>query len=121
MLHIKTRKQDLHKAIKSLKRLVAKRLKIRRHSEPEFEENFVRKQCLGKFTFKGDARSVEKLFEQRGFVATVGVVADQSRIRLTKTFSYKGKVYTARVTIYPDLQKLVIIAMAEHESTLTTL
>jgi hypothetical protein len=115
VLYVKTKKKDLHKAVKALKRLVAKRLKVKRTTEPEFEESFVRKQCFGRFTFKGDARSIEKLFEDRGFTAVIGMAADQKRIRLTKTFAYRGQVYTARVTIYPDMKRLAIIAMAESQ------
>jgi hypothetical protein len=62
---------------------------------------------------QGDALSITRLLEERGFTAVVGMAADQKRVRLTKTFSYKGQVCTARVTIYPDMKKLVIIAMAE--------
>lgn len=115
MLYVKTKRKDLHKAVKALRRLVAKRLTIKRHKEPEFEESFIRKRCFGRFTFKGDAMAVKKIFEEKGFTAVVGVVADQSRMRLTKTFTYRGLVYTARVTIYPDMKRLILTAMAESE------
>lgn len=115
MLYVKTKKNDLHKAVKALKRLVAKRLTVRRHSDPQFEESFLKKQCYGRFTYKGDAASIRKLFEDRGFTAAVGMAADQKRIRLTKTFTYRGQVYTARVVIYPDMKRLAILAMAEPE------
>lgn len=115
MLYVKTKKKDLYKAVRSLKRLVAKRLKVRRATEPEFEETFIRKQCFGRFTFRGDATSVKKLLEDRGFEAVIGMAADQKRIRMTKTFTYRGQVHTARVVIYPDMKKLVIAAMTEPE------
>lgn len=118
MLYIKTKKNDLYKAVKTLKRLVSRKLKVRRFHDPVFEESFVKKQCFGRFTFKGDALPVKKLLEERGFKAVVGKAADQQRIRLSKVFTYKGQVYTARVTIYPDLKRLIIIAMAEPEAAL---
>lgn len=101
--------------MQSLKRLVSRKLKVRRFEEPVFEESFIRKQCFGRFTFNGDALSVQRLFEERGFMAVVGMAADQRRVRLTKTFNYNGQVYTARVVIYPDLKRLAIIAMCEPE------
>lgn len=114
-MFVKTKRKDLHKAMQSLKRLVSRRLKVRRSEDPVFEETFVRRQCLGRFTFKGDALSTQKLFEDRGFNAVVGMAADQRRVRLTKTFNYNGQVYTARVVIYPDLKRLHIIALCEPE------
>jgi hypothetical protein len=118
VLYVKTKRKDLHTAVKALKRLVSKRLKMKRHSDPQFEETFVRRQCMGRFTFKGDAQCIQKLLEEKGFVAAVGMAADQKRIRLTKMFTYRGLVYTARVTIYPDMKRLAIIAMAEPEPAL---
>jgi hypothetical protein len=114
-MFVKTKRKDLHNAMQSLRRLVSQRLKVRRFEDPVFEETFIRKQCLGRFTFKGDARSTQKLFEGRGFQAVVGMAADQQRVRLTKTFNYNGQVYTARVVIYPDLKRLHIIALCEPE------
>ena len=115
MMFVKTKRKDLHNAMQSLKRLVSRRLKVRRFEDPVFEETFIRKQCLGRFTFKGDAMSTQKLFEDRGFNAVVGMAADQRRVRLTKAFKYNGQVYTARVVIYPDLKRLHIIALCEPE------
>jgi hypothetical protein len=115
VVYVRTKRKDLHKAVKALKRLVAKRLKVKRFAEPEFEETFVRKQCFGRFTFKGDAMAIKKLFEERGFGAAVGMAADQQRIRLTKTFTYRRQVCTATVVIYPDMKRLAIIARTEPE------
>lgn len=116
MTFAKTKRKDLHKAMQALRRLISTKLKIRRFSEPVFEQTILKKQWNGRFTFKGDASGVQKLFEQRGFSVVVGMAADQHRIRMTKTFTSRSIVYTARVVIYPDMKRVILIVRAELES-----
>ncbi len=118
MFYLRTKRKDLHKAIKNLKRLISRKLRLRRERDPEFQESYARKRCYQRFSFRGQAVALKDSFLNKGFDLEVGEVANEERIRLTKTFVHTGLVYTARVTIYPGMKRLAISTSAEYEASL---
>jgi hypothetical protein len=117
-MRVKTKQKDLHKAARTLKGVVTKHLKLRKHGSLLFENTVWRKRCFGRYYFKGDPLKLAERLKKQGFVMEQKTVAEVRVLRYTKIFTYGGQVFTARLAIMLDDKRLTLSVLVEPEAAL---